>query len=82
MFVKIAAAKWIAVGAPQRERVRGDLHRAGAVAAVEHRAEVSLQVDRLGRRARHRPLAAPTTDLTVPSSPHCSPIASSSARTR
>ena len=41
----------------QLERVRGDLHRARAVAAVEHRAEVALQVDRLGRRARDRALA-------------------------
>ena len=40
-----------------RERVRGDLHRACAVAAVEHRAQIRLQVDRLGGRALDRPLA-------------------------
>ena len=57
-LVKIAAAKRIAVGAPQLERVRGDLHRAGALAAVEHRAEVGLQVDRLGRGALDGPLDA------------------------
>ena len=34
--------------AAQLQSVRGDLHRAGALAAIEHRAEVSLQVDRLG----------------------------------
>ena len=37
--------------AAQLERVRGDLHRAGHVAAVHHAAEGLLQVDRLGRRA-------------------------------
>ena len=38
-------------GAPELERVRGDLHRAGAIPAVEHRAEARVQVDRLGGRA-------------------------------
>ena len=33
------------------ERVRGDLHRARAVAGVEHPPEGGLEVDRLGRRA-------------------------------
>ena len=42
------------VGAVQRERVRGDLHRAGAVAGVGHPAEGRLQVDRLRRRALDR----------------------------
>ena len=49
-FVKIAAAKWMPSARPSCERVRGDLDRAGPVAAVEHRAEVRLQVDRLGGR--------------------------------
>ena len=57
-LVKIAAATWIAVRPPQLERVRGDLHRAGAVAAVEHLAERALEVDRLGRGADGRPLLA------------------------
>ena len=35
----------------QAQRVRGDLHRAGAVAAVDHPAEGLLQLDRLRRRA-------------------------------
>ena len=35
----------------QGERVRGDLHRAGAVAALEHAAEGLLEVDRLRGRA-------------------------------
>ena len=38
------------VGAVQGQRVRGDLHRAGPVAAVEHPPEGRLQVDRLRRR--------------------------------
>ncbi len=46
------------VGAAERQRMRGDLHRARAIAALEHRAEVALQVDRLGGRARDRPLAS------------------------
>ena len=47
-----------AVGAPQLERVRGDLHHAGAVTAVEHLAERALEVDRLRSRAHGRPLLA------------------------
>ena len=47
-----------AVRPPQLERVRGDLHRAGAIAAVEHLAERALEVDRLGRGADGRPLVA------------------------
>jgi hypothetical protein len=47
-----------ALGPPQLQRVRGDLHRAGAVAAVEHLAERALEVDRLGRRPDRRPLVA------------------------
>ena len=43
-----------AVDAVQVERVRGDLHRARAVARVEHAAERALQVDRLGRRPLDR----------------------------
>jgi hypothetical protein len=39
------------IAAPQRERVRGDLHRAGPVAAVDHAAEGGLDVDRLRGRA-------------------------------
>ena len=78
-----AAAKWIAVGAVQLERVRGDLHRARPVARVEHRPERRLQVDRLGRRALdRRPRARRPRDPTVPSSPVRMPAASSSARTR
>ena len=46
------------VGAAQLERVRGDLHRAGPVAAVEHLAERPLQVDRLRRGALHLALDA------------------------
>ena len=46
------------LGAPERQRVRGDLHRARPVAPVEHRPQIGLQVDRLGRRALDRPLAA------------------------
>jgi hypothetical protein len=38
-------------GAPQGERVRGDLHDHGAVAAVEHLRERPLQVNRLRGRA-------------------------------
>ncbi len=73
-LVKTAAANWIAVGAPQLERVRGDLHRAGAVAAVEHRAEVApAGRSPRGWCARPRARRPPITDLTVPSSPHCSP---------
>ena len=47
-----------AVGAVQLERMRGDLHRARAVARVEHLPEGRLQVDRLGRRAHRRAHAA------------------------
>ena len=54
------------VGAVQGERVRGDLHRAGAVAAVDHPPERLLQVDRLRGRPlnrllgpRHDPLDGP-----------------------
>ena len=39
-----------AVEAPERRAVRGRLHRAAAVARVEHLAEEPLQVDRLGGR--------------------------------
>ena len=39
------------VATVQGERVRGDLHRAGTVAGVEHAPERRLQVDRLRRRA-------------------------------
>ena len=42
-----------AVEPVQRRRVRRRLHRARAVAGVEHLAEEPLQVDRLGRRALH-----------------------------
>ncbi len=41
------------VGATELERVRGDLDRARPVAAVEHRAEHRLQIDRLRGRASH-----------------------------
>ena len=41
------------------ERVRGDLHRAGLVAAVEHAPEGGLEVDRLGRRPFDLLLHAP-----------------------
>ena len=44
------------LGAAELERVRGDLDRASAVAAVEHLREHGLQIDRLGRRAGHLPL--------------------------
>ena len=46
------------VGASQLQRVRGDLHRTGAVAPVEHRPQVRLQVDRLGGGPQHLPLTA------------------------
>ena len=52
------------VGPVQDERVRGDLHRAGVVARLEHAGEGSLQVDRLGRR----PLDV--LDLTADHLPH------------
>ena len=82
-LVNTAAAKWIAVGAPQLERVRGDLHRAGGVAGVEHLAERALEVDRLGRGALDRArLARRRPTSTVPSSPVWIPAASSSARGR
>ena len=44
------------IGATQLQRVRGDLDRTGPIAAVEHRAEVRLQVDRLGGGAADRAL--------------------------
>jgi hypothetical protein len=44
------------VGAPELEGVAGDLHRARAVATVEHLGERRLQIDRLGRRALGRAL--------------------------
>ncbi len=44
--------------AAEREGVRGDLHRAGPVAAVGHRPQVGLEVDRLGGGALHLTLAA------------------------
>ena len=46
------------VRAAQFQRVRGDLHRARDVAAVEHLAERALEVDRLRRRPDDRPLLA------------------------
>ena len=46
------------VGAPERERVRRDLHRAVGLPPIEHRPEVALKIDRLGGRARRGPLAA------------------------
>ena len=42
----------------QLERVRGDLHRAGHVAAVAHGREVALEVEGLGRGAHDRALLA------------------------
>ena len=57
MFVNTRGREVHRVRAPERQRVGGDLHRAGPVTAVEHRAEVGLQVDRLGRGAGDRPLA-------------------------
>ena len=39
------------IRAAQSQRMRGDLHRAGAVAALDHAAKGRLQVDCLGRRA-------------------------------
>ena len=48
-LVNRATSKWIASAAVQGQRVRGDLHRAGPVAAVEHPPEGRLQVDRLRR---------------------------------
>jgi len=38
------------------ERVRGDLHRARAVASRQHRVKVGLEIDRLGGGARDRAL--------------------------
>ena len=49
-LVNSASSKWIASARCSDQRVRGDLHRAGAVAALEHPPEGRLQVDRLGRR--------------------------------
>ena len=46
------------VRAVQLQRVAGDLHRAGGVAAVGHLGERGLEVDGLRRRAREGPLAA------------------------
>ena len=46
-----AAAEGDSGHAAELERVRGDLHRAGHVAAVEHAPERVLEVDRLGGRA-------------------------------
>jgi hypothetical protein len=43
-------------GAADRERVRGDLHRAGRVARLEHRTKQRLQVDRLRRGSLQRSL--------------------------
>ena len=40
----------------QCKGVGGDLHRTGPVARVEHRPQVGLQVDRLGRGAEDRPV--------------------------
>ena len=49
-LVNTATAKRTPSVRLQRQRVRGDLHRAGRVAGVEHAAEGRLQVDRLRRR--------------------------------
>lgn len=46
------------VGAPEREGMRENLHRAGRVSCVEHLAKGALQVDRLGRGALHLVLDA------------------------
>ena len=54
------------VDATERERVRGDLHRAGAIGAVEHRAEARLQVDRLRCGVDDRALASPDHRLDRP----------------
>ena len=48
-LVKSADLEADRVAAVQRQRVRGDLHRAGPVAALEHPPEGRLQVDRLRR---------------------------------
>ena len=70
------------VGAVELECVRGDLHRAGAVAPVEHLPERALQVDRLRGGPLTSRSAPPITLVTVPSRPVWRPAASSSARTR
>ena len=79
-LVNSATSKWIASHAVQRQRVRGDLHRAGPVAAVEHAPEGRLQVDRLGRRPLdlllrpRRPPASPSPAArTAPRPPRGSP---------
>ena len=69
-----------ALGAAQLERVRGDLHRAGDVAGVEHLAERALEVDRLGVVRSIARRSPPTIEATVPSRPLCIPAASSIAR--
>ena len=58
-----------AVDAMERKRMRGDLHRAGPIAAVEHRPEGGLEVDRLRRGVDHRMLAPADHRLDSPEQP-------------
>ena len=49
------------IASPQRKRMRGDLHRAGSIAPVEHPPEGGLEVDRLRGRS-HDLLGDPADD--------------------
>ena len=59
---------------PERERVRGDLHRAGLVAGVEHAAKGGLEIDRLGRRPLDLLLHAADHLLHGPEEPGPDPL--------
>ena len=72
-----------AVEPVQRAPVRRCLERHRVVAALEHLGEEALEVDRLRRRVRRGPRAAPpTTHSTVPTSPVRRPAASRIERSR
>ena len=64
-----------AVEPVQLRRVRRRLHRARAVARVEHLAERALEVDRFRCRAQEPRRSPPTRASTVPSSPGLRPAA-------
>ena len=70
------------VGAVQRQRVRGDLHRAGPVAALQHPPEGRLQVDRLRRGPLDLLLDPADHLLHRPQQPAGTPAPSRISRTR